>query len=1267
MPQSVRCNLRHRVRLATLLLCALLTSGALLLLGSCQSDEPQGFAQAYQATHRDQLIGGPGALGEVGDWVIENDKIRLVVQNTTFNRGTGLFGGSLIDADLVRPAGEGDPFGGNGRDTFGEAFPAYFLEVIDPQEIVVVDPAEMDRDDIHPDAAVLEVRGDGGEFVTMLRFFNHAMVKAYHPHLLDLLRGEMPDSDGTPLVQFTARYILEPGDRHARLESEMTNRTTGRTLSIPMDFQELLDAFSDFLNGDDDDNGDADGGGLTDFIEAIDFEQLTVPTGWALGFGAMNSLFAPGLGYDIRFGLEDIYANEPVDLPALPGHITDLLATTSTDGISYGFATAPSPQSNFVYNKPEYYGDDVNDFDMLLIFQAAGYGGAFTHEIIGELGPGESFTAVNYFVVGTGDVASVRDEVYKIHDRDTDTVTGRIYHDATGEPAGRHANFFAYELHPDGDGCTPAEPGSNDPGPIIINQAHTNSEGYFEFQLPPGQYCYRTQLPGGPTSEFRSFEVDGTTNIQAPAPATGRIEAMIVDETGSPIPAKMTVVGEYDPIPGLQPRQYLFDLSVGERWRTSESVIFDPDDDSPRRFIENIEFSGADGRAALDVVPGEYTIYFSRGAEYGLTTKDVVVDPGRVTRLNASIERQINPDGYLSGDFHMHAAGSIDSGLDYNDRVISIAAEGVEVVVSSDHNYISDFAPYIFRNNLHPYLRSIVGLELTTMEAGHFNAFPLRQDIASQNRGSVRWQDTPPDEFFESVRKMGAIDEDNTIIQVNHPRDSILGYFNQHNLDPLTARAELPLNIAHAGSEGGFDGDLAAAAALSPSGPSFAYRCPEGESGFCSAFSYDFDAIEIYNGKRLHVVRHFRIPSHDELSDEAIEVLFEDHVTIAQICAHPDVDAAMIADILGEDFDEGDIDIDNCDGEDFDVGDFSPADFEGQILTDLLPAEGAVLCDGDDVAYPGGLDDWYNFLNYGQPGGEYRPYTATANSDSHHYGSPDDPEPGFPKNYFWVGHNDPQKMQPIELVQALQNHHNIATNGPFINMSINDNPIGSTVAVDDGQVTLDLVAKAADWVVGDEGLDYTIVANGEPIVTGHIDIVDGFWSDSVTINLDEHDIHFADGGVRDTWFVFEVEGTNNLFPVSQPAEIPTVPFDQALGAIAEPFGFGAAIEGLAPEEETDIHPFAFTNPIWVIDNADGGRLASINEFAPPNPPVAECSPDPSPSTQIVAGDHRPMQRRLSTESLDLGLHDHSDAELLIKREQGELRDVRALFNHWHEH
>ena len=70
---------------------------------SCESPEATSYAKMVETP--DELIGGPGALGMVGDYLLSNDKIRVIIQDKGWSRGFGVFGGGIIDADIVRPRG----------------------------------------------------------------------------------------------------------------------------------------------------------------------------------------------------------------------------------------------------------------------------------------------------------------------------------------------------------------------------------------------------------------------------------------------------------------------------------------------------------------------------------------------------------------------------------------------------------------------------------------------------------------------------------------------------------------------------------------------------------------------------------------------------------------------------------------------------------------------------------------------------------------------------------------------------------------------------------------------------------------------------------------------------------------------------------------------------------------------------------------------------------------------------------------------------------
>lgn len=1239
--------------------------------GSCSSgDSEEASSRAFEIDAREQLIGGPTALGEVGDYMLENGKIRLVVQKRGYNRGTGVFGGSLIDADIVRPQNEGDVLGGNGRDTFGEMFPAFFFEMIDPEAITVV------NDGSDGEAAIIEVSGRGGEFVSMLRYLNQLLINSYPVSLADVIQGKPSSSDGTPLVSFKTRYILEPGASHVRIESTMQNISFDR-LTFPN--EQIVSALASFVG--------------------LDLAGLRLPAGHVVGFGKLSKIFVPGIGYDLEFGLQDAFAENPVTLPAFPGVVTPLIASSSTEGVSYGFATEYKPENNFVYQKDQqgdFYGGDNEGDESLLLFYASGFGGIFTHEIsdalrpafcdgvssgadpaqvcedyVGTCGSGDevceaqiancqlslpkcdedwaelpsSYTYTNYFIVGDGDVASIWEEYYDIQDVETRLVGGRVRDEVSGTPVGAQTNVLFYGRN--GSSCDDS---------TIQNQVFTNTEGYFKLELPEGPFCYRVYRSGHPLGELVPYDVGSGETIQAVAPSAGELLVKVVDGSGQPLPSKVTAVGVHEYRDGEEAREFLFDQESGQSWRSTDFVPDLADDPSTRRYIEGTSFAGADGSATLKVRPGTYTITISRGPEYELFQKEVTVEAGATRRVQATVEKIIDTDGWVSGDFHMHAAGSIDSGLDNDIRVRTVAAEGLDSVVSTDHNYVTDYQPYVLRNDLQDWMSSIIGLELTTFEGGHFNAFPVDFVPERMNRGSIPWQDIPPDQIFTELRGMAPDGQDN-IIQVNHPRTPILGYFEQHNVDPFSTSVDLPVNV---------DGGLNSIAA--PSGPAFIeeYENDQGQTRYRTTFSWDFDAIEVFNGKHFEELRHFRMPYDKTVANDLPENVYENLRQLYLIELTGDDVVDELADFSGQTEDEVEAlsaaerrQLENQ----YIVGQLEDAEYSeveqrpdaevtaaaDEWVASQIPDKNDILCSEDDIVFSGALDDWYNLLNYARPDGTYKTYTATGNSDSH---SDYLDETGYPRNYYYVGHDDPGQITDQQLVSAMQTHRNVVTNGPFATITINGEPIGSQLNAS-GEVDVEVFIAAPPWIGADR---FRIVKNGESVLGISPDQSDDYWG-WVPVELSADHTYrktFTIDVTEDAWFVLEVEGDQNMFPVVSPQDIPPFNFDAVIGSLAGAFGFGGGVEGLEPQLVFPIRGFAFTNPIWVIADGDG-------TFDPPNPPVQRCVDGVYGAEENELGDWESYQRletgRLKRSVVPTDFHQHTP----LDRPRGEKRDIRAIF------
>ena len=729
-----------------------------LALVSCQ---PKGRAHAERISTRTQLIGGPKALGQIGDYLLENDKIRVIIHGPGPNRGSTLFGGSLIDADLQRPSGKAE----RGNDQLGEIFPSFLLESMNP------DNFEVTKDGSDGGAAVVTVSGGGGDLLQSMHALNLAFL---YP----------------PSLRFKSEYRLAPGARHVEILTTITN-VGSSTHPIPFVDPDLF----------------ADLG-----VPGIEDLTLSVPMGHLALFGAEQELFATGAaGFNVRFAIEDSYLIAG-GFPAFPGLVTDLLATRGL-GVSYGIAVPSSPQNYPNQYAALYAGQPVNDRSMVLPFLYSSVSGVFHTEPPAALAPGESFTYPVWFIVGRGDVGSILDVVHDLRDTDTGVFAGKILDETTGLPVAKASIVVR-----DGAGA-------------FVSQYETTENGGFRGTLPPGDYSYRIVTEVRKTTESVNFTVDAgaTTSIRRELDTPGTLAVQVRDELGRLAPSKITLVGEFSPaLQGEDPRTFLYDLGVGEAMRPT---TFDP---NRPEFIEKSWYV-ADGTLVVDARPGDWFLVVSRGLEYDVHTAAIRLESGSTVERVVTLKRGVSTDGWIGADLHLHAQPSLDSEMSLGDRVTSLAGEGLDYVVSTDHNFISDYLPEIARLGLEEWLTSSVGLELTTFEMGHFNGYPLRVDPGSVRGGEFTWAGEPPDSLFAQLRGMGRHGASKTIVQANHPRDNVLGYFSQFNMIQETGEAEVRIGL-----RGVF--------------------APDGDEFLPEAFSLDFDAMEVLNGKRKDIEHTYIVP-----------------------------------------------------------------------------------------------------------------------------------------------------------------------------------------------------------------------------------------------------------------------------------------------------------------------------------------------------------------------------------------------------------------------
>ena len=161
-------------------------------------------AVAKVITASQDLIEGPQSRGRLGDYLLANSEIQVVIQDVQRNLLTvGTYGGQILDADLVRAPGDPE------RDSFEEwAFGINIENTAHYTSVSIV------NDGSNGQPAVIRVTGVDD----LLDFINPSSIVG---DLGFTLPAQFDDVD-LP-VEITTDYILAPNDRFVRVETKVTN------------------------------------------------------------------------------------------------------------------------------------------------------------------------------------------------------------------------------------------------------------------------------------------------------------------------------------------------------------------------------------------------------------------------------------------------------------------------------------------------------------------------------------------------------------------------------------------------------------------------------------------------------------------------------------------------------------------------------------------------------------------------------------------------------------------------------------------------------------------------------------------------------------------------------------------------------------------------------------------------------------------------------------------------------------------------------------
>ena len=355
-----------------ILVLALLVSAA---LGACDgnnhgmSPDFSGFPDTPFTIHDEsKLIGGPTAQGRIGDVLLENDVIRVIIQKPSKNAGVNSFGGIIIDADVQ----------GGGGDHFGSIFP-----LVNAEWTVNYHNYEVTADGSDGGPKVLRAYGR----IDAYDYLNLSFIADVAQGMVgqQVTWSRRFDDRGDPFEIYSdlagvdenvvTDYSLMPGASHVRIDTTYTNNGEGEVY-IPV---------GEFMNG---------SGALQSLIPGMGF----APSLMGQVAGDTPGIIYAGLpGTRVSYG----YFYDPSSF--VNPETGNRLKTTS---LTFSGVTGVLLGEELMQLLAPSAGDKPN-----------------VHFVIPA---GESKTIMRYFVVGDGTAQSVYEEALNIFGASTRKVNGTV-------------------------------------------------------------------------------------------------------------------------------------------------------------------------------------------------------------------------------------------------------------------------------------------------------------------------------------------------------------------------------------------------------------------------------------------------------------------------------------------------------------------------------------------------------------------------------------------------------------------------------------------------------------------------------------------------------------------------------------------------------------------------------------------------------------------------------------------------------------------------
>jgi len=286
-----------------------------------------------------------------------------------------------------------------------------------------------------------------------------------------------------------------------------------------------------------------------------------------------------------------------------------------------------------------------------------------------------------------------------------------------------------------------------------------DTDGHFSFRAPQGRYS--ATIKGSAERQVtHKFSVE---------------ESMTLDTPSLPAPAKIL-------LPKGHAMRLLFVGINGTKSPdfTNRLTGFSVNDAEGRHLVNpvpNVFLAGVSSDIqSVDLAPGDYQIYATKGPEYSLEKTTIKVLTETTSRLNIDIPKQVvSSPNYIASDLHVHSGISFDNAFSETERVRTFVAEHGEVMVSSEHDVPVDFSPNIAALGVSDKITSIAAVEVTSALAtekyqftsGHANFFPYVPTPYAYRRGMINHEDKRWREIIHDIKQQQG---DEILVQLNHAR-----------------------------------------------------------------------------------------------------------------------------------------------------------------------------------------------------------------------------------------------------------------------------------------------------------------------------------------------------------------------------------------------------------------------------------------------------------------------------------------------------------------